>query len=54
MVHRGDADAMLCGTVGRFHQHLKHVDDIIGKADGIHALLDPYRLDSSQRHIFHL
>ena len=37
MVHRGDADAMLCGTVGRFHQHLKHVDDVIGKADGIHA-----------------
>jgi malate dehydrogenase (oxaloacetate-decarboxylating)(NADP+) len=37
MVHRGGADAMLCGTVGRFSQHLKHVDDIIGKADGIHA-----------------
>ena len=37
MVHRGDADAMLCGTVGRFHQHLKHVDDVIGKANGIHA-----------------
>ncbi len=37
MVHRGDADAMLCGTIGRFHQHLKHVDDIIGKADGIRA-----------------
>ncbi|TFH51069.1 MAG: NADP-dependent malic enzyme, partial [Lysobacterales bacterium] len=34
MVQRGGADAMLCGTVGRFHQHLKHVDDIIGKADG--------------------
>jgi malate dehydrogenase (oxaloacetate-decarboxylating)(NADP+) len=37
MVHRGGADAMLCGTVGRFHQHLKHVDDIIGKAEGIRA-----------------
>jgi malate dehydrogenase (oxaloacetate-decarboxylating)(NADP+) len=37
MVHEGGADAMLCGTVGRFHQHLKHVDDIIGKADGIRA-----------------
>jgi malate dehydrogenase (oxaloacetate-decarboxylating)(NADP+) len=37
MVQRGDADAMLCGTVGRFHQHLKHVDDVIGKANGIHA-----------------
>lgn len=37
MVQRGGADAMLCGTVGRFHQHLKHVDDIIGKANGIQS-----------------
>jgi malate dehydrogenase (oxaloacetate-decarboxylating)(NADP+) len=37
MVHRGEADAMLCGTVGRFRQHLENVDEIIGKADGIHA-----------------
>jgi len=35
MVHRGEASAMLCGTVGRFHDHLKHVDEIIGKAPGI-------------------
>jgi malate dehydrogenase (oxaloacetate-decarboxylating)(NADP+) len=37
MVYRGEAGAMLCGTVGRFHDHLKHVDDIIGRAPGIHA-----------------
>ncbi len=37
MVRRGEADAMLCGTVGRFNQHLKHVDDIIGKAVGLRA-----------------
>jgi malate dehydrogenase (oxaloacetate-decarboxylating)(NADP+) len=37
MVYRGEADAMLCGAVGRFRQHLDHVDEIIGKADGIHA-----------------
>jgi malate dehydrogenase (oxaloacetate-decarboxylating)(NADP+) len=36
-VHLGGADAMLCGTVGRFQDHLKHVDDIIGKAQGIRA-----------------
>ena len=36
MVHRGEADAMLCGTVGRFAHHLRHVDDIIGKRPGIH------------------
>ena len=37
MLRRGNADAMLCGTVGRFNQHLRHVDIIIGKADGIRA-----------------
>jgi len=36
-VRLGGADAMLCGSVGRFQDHLKHVDDIIGKADGIRA-----------------
>jgi len=37
MVHRGEADAMLCGCVGRFVQHLARVDEIIGKADRMHA-----------------
>ena len=37
MVHRGEADAMLCGCVGRFVQHLERVDEIIGKAEGMHA-----------------
>ncbi len=37
MVHRGEADAMLCGSVGRFRQHLEHLDEIIGKARGIQA-----------------
>jgi malate dehydrogenase (oxaloacetate-decarboxylating)(NADP+) len=37
MLRCGEADAMLCGTVGRFSQHLKHVDEIIGKAQGIYA-----------------
>ena len=33
-VHLGDADAMLCGTVGRFDQHLDHIRDIIGVEPG--------------------
>ena len=37
MVHRGEADAMLCGCVGRFVQHLDRIDEIIGKAKGMHA-----------------
>ncbi|WBY01221.1 NADP-dependent malic enzyme [Ramlibacter tataouinensis] len=31
-VHLGDADAMLCGMVGRFDAHLAHVRDVIGTA----------------------
>ena len=30
MVHLGDADAMLCGLVGKFDAHLGHVRDILG------------------------
>ncbi len=30
-VRRGDADAMLCGGVGHFTQHLDHVREIIGR-----------------------
>jgi malate dehydrogenase (oxaloacetate-decarboxylating)(NADP+) len=33
MVRRGDADAMLCGLVGRFEAHLEHVTGILGLAD---------------------
>ena len=34
MVRRGDADAMLCGLVGRFDVHLGHVRDVIGLRQG--------------------
>ena len=33
-VHLGDADAMLCGLVGRFDQHLDHVRNVIGTSKG--------------------
>ncbi len=33
-VHRGDADALICGVDGRFGQKLKHIRDIIGLAPG--------------------
>jgi malate dehydrogenase (oxaloacetate-decarboxylating)(NADP+) len=45
MVKRGEAEAMICGTVGRFERHLRHVLDVIGLAPGaehpaaLHALL---------------
>ncbi len=34
MVHLGEADALICGTVGQFHRHYAYVRDIIGPRDG--------------------
>ncbi len=35
MVHRGDADAMVCGTVGSFGDHVQFIDQVIGKRAGV-------------------
>ncbi|MEX1205707.1 MAG: NADP-dependent malic enzyme [Dongiaceae bacterium] len=35
MVKRGEAEAMICGVVGRFDRHLKDVLDVIGLAPGV-------------------
>ena len=42
LVYKEDADAMLCGTVGRYDQHFKYISDIIGLAPGArtHAALN--------------
>jgi len=47
LMHMGDADAMLCGTVGRFEHHLEHVRDVIGLAPGatVFAALNALMLD---------
>jgi malate dehydrogenase (oxaloacetate-decarboxylating)(NADP+) len=34
----GDADAMICGTVGRYRQHLAYIQDIVGLANGVTKL----------------
>jgi malate dehydrogenase (oxaloacetate-decarboxylating)(NADP+) len=38
MVKRGDADAMLCGLVGRYQGKLKHVVDVLGLDPAISSL----------------
>lgn len=38
MVRRGDADAMICGQVGRWAQHLAYLERTIGKAKGTKQL----------------
>ena len=49
MVRLGDADAMLCGTLGRFDAHMEHIRDIIGVKPGapgyatLNALILPER-----------
>ena len=35
LLHLGYADAMLCGTVGRYDRHLEFVLDILGKRKGV-------------------
>src|SRR5581483_890672 len=37
MLMRGEADAMLCGTNGRYQSHLRNVLDLVGLAPGTHA-----------------
>jgi malate dehydrogenase (oxaloacetate-decarboxylating)(NADP+) len=34
-LHRGEADAMLCGLEGSYQGHLRHVRDIFGLAEGV-------------------
>ena len=46
MVHLGDADGMLCGLVGRFENHLEHVQEAIGPRAGaqVYATLNALML----------
>ncbi len=38
MMQLGDADAAICGTVGRYWDHLKHVRQVIGTRRGVNEL----------------
>jgi malate dehydrogenase (oxaloacetate-decarboxylating)(NADP+) len=35
MVHKGEADAVICGVVGQFRSHMKDMTDIIGLKPGV-------------------
>jgi len=47
MVHLGDADGMVCGTVGAYHDHLRFVDEVIGRRSGhnVYAAMNILLLD---------
>jgi malate dehydrogenase (oxaloacetate-decarboxylating)(NADP+) len=36
MMHKGEADGMLCGTFGTHAQHLRYIDQVIGLRAGAH------------------
>jgi len=38
MVQRCEADGMICGYTGIYQDHLRHIDDVIGRGPGVHDL----------------
>jgi malate dehydrogenase (oxaloacetate-decarboxylating)(NADP+) len=52
MMVLGDADAMLCGLLGRFDTHLDHVRDIIGVKPGAFGLATVNALLLDERTLF--
>jgi malate dehydrogenase (oxaloacetate-decarboxylating)(NADP+) len=49
---RGDADAMLCGTQGNYHGHLRYVHALIGTRPGVHTLAAMQMLILHDRQLF--
>ena len=37
MVHRGEADAMICGTIGDYHEHYGVIQPLFGYRDGVNT-----------------
>ena len=35
MIHKGEADSMICGTHGMFAEHMRYVDQVIGLRPGV-------------------
>jgi malate dehydrogenase (oxaloacetate-decarboxylating)(NADP+) len=52
LVRRGDADAMLCGTVGNYLDHLRYVKRLIGLRAGAHTLATMQMLILPNRQLF--
>lgn len=52
MVLSGDADAMICGSRGRFRDHLHRINDIIGTKEGIKGLSAMTAINLQSRLLF--
>jgi malate dehydrogenase (oxaloacetate-decarboxylating)(NADP+) len=52
MLQRGEADAMLCGLVGRYDAHLDHIRTVIGMRQGVHTMAAMNALALDQHTLF--
>ncbi len=52
LVRRGDADALICGSIGRYQNHLKHVNDVIGKKENVSIFAAMNLLPMQNRTLF--
>jgi malate dehydrogenase (oxaloacetate-decarboxylating)(NADP+) len=52
LIRRGDADAMLCGTVSDYRYHLKYIDAVIGKREGVSIFATMQMLILPERQLF--
>ncbi|MDH6590916.1 malate dehydrogenase (oxaloacetate-decarboxylating)(NADP+) [Variovorax sp. TBS-050B] len=52
MLHLGDADAMICGLVGRFDAHLEHIRNLIGLRQGAPGFATLNALTLEKRTVF--
>jgi malate dehydrogenase (oxaloacetate-decarboxylating)(NADP+) len=52
LLRRGDVDAMLCGTVGTFGEHLHYVREVVGRRPGVLTLAAMNMLMLPDRQLF--
>jgi malate dehydrogenase (oxaloacetate-decarboxylating)(NADP+) len=52
LVHRGDADALLCGTVGNYQSHLQYIRRVIGLCEGASVFAAMQMLILPERQLF--
>ncbi len=52
LLHLGYADAIVCGTIGRFDRHLKYIMDVLGKRKGVKTVAAMNMLITSKATVF--
>jgi malate dehydrogenase (oxaloacetate-decarboxylating)(NADP+) len=52
MIHRGEADGMICGTFGTHDLHLHYIDHVIGRRPGVHNYYAMNLLMLAKRTVF--